>query len=166
MSLTRLFRHKMRPCPAARTLLSAPTPSPCLHLARSRCPTLAARVPPKRAVGARAAFDESKIIIGSVGSALNLVVLLSEFDLFTTGHGLPPGPYGIYGATEGIGYLVVVGIVGWSVVTKVQTGSGLPAGKAGLLGAAEGLSYLSVLGGVIAAGKTFLEQGGLPGITG
>jgi hypothetical protein len=41
----------------------------------------------------------------------------------------------------------VLGIIGWSIATKVRTGSGLPAGPSGLLGAVEGVSYLSLLGG-------------------
>lgn len=48
---------------------------------------------------------------------------------------------------EGISYLVVLGIIAWSISTKVKTGSGLPAGPNGLLGAVEGISYLSLLGG-------------------
>lgn len=78
------------------------------------------------------------------GLIANPVVLVSEFYLKTTGEGLPPGPGGIYGATEGVSYLVVVGIVAWSLYKKAKTGSGLPGT---LLGAAEGLSYLSILGG-------------------
>ena len=54
------------------------------------------------------------------------------------------GPGGIYGATEGVSYLVVVGIAAWSLYTKVKTGSGLPGT---LLGAAEGLSFLSIVAG-------------------
>lgn len=57
---------------------------------------------------------------------------------------MPPGPGGIYGATEGISYLVIVGVVGWSIYTKVKTGSGLPGS---LLGAVEGFSYLSLVAG-------------------
>ena len=49
--------------------------------------------------------------------------------------------------TEGISYLVVLGLVAWSAATKASTGSGLPAGPFGLLGASEGVSYLSLLGG-------------------
>lgn len=74
----------------------------------------------------------------------NPVVLVSEYLLKTTGEGLPPGPGGIYGATEGISYLVIVGVVGWSIYTKVKTGSGLPGS---LLGAVEGFSYLSLVAG-------------------
>lgn len=50
-------------------------------------------------------------------------------------------------SVEGISYLVVVGVVAYSLYTKVNTGKGLPAGPSGLLGAVEGLSYLSLLGG-------------------
>ena len=48
---------------------------------------------------------------------------------------------------QGISYLVVLAIIGWSIKTKVDTGSGLPAGPSGLLGAVEGVSYLSLLAG-------------------
>ena len=51
---------------------------------------------------------------------------------------------------EGVSYLAVLGIIGWSIYTKVSTGSGLPAGPSGLLGAAEGFSYLALLGAIIA----------------
>ncbi len=51
---------------------------------------------------------------------------------------------------EGVSYLAVLAIIGWSVYTKVSTGSGLPAGPSGLLGAAEGFSYLALLGAVVA----------------
>ena len=80
----------------------------------------------------------------AAGLVANPVVLVSEYFLKTTGEGLPPGPGGIYGATEGVSYLVIVGIVGWSLYTKVKTGSGL---QGNLLGAVEGLSYLSVIAG-------------------
>lgn len=53
---------------------------------------------------------------------------------------------------EGVSYLVIVGIVAWSLYTKVKTGSGLPVGPSGLLGAAEGFSYLSLVVGIIVAG--------------
>lgn len=78
------------------------------------------------------------------GLVANPVVLLSEYFLKTTGQGLPPGPGGLYGATEGISYLIIVGVVGWSLYTKAKTGSGLPGS---LLGAVEGLSYLSLVAG-------------------
>lgn len=48
---------------------------------------------------------------------------------------------------EGISYLVVVGVIAWSLYSKATTGTGLPAGPGGLLGAVEGVSYLTLLAG-------------------
>ena len=57
---------------------------------------------------------------------------------------------------EGVSYLVILTIIGWSVYTKVSTGSGLPAGPSGLLGASEGFSYLALLVAIVAFGiKSF-----------
>lgn len=53
--------------------------------------------------------------VAAAGLLFNPIVLWSEYTKFTTGAGLPEGPYGLLGAAEGIGYLVVLGIVGWSV---------------------------------------------------
>jgi hypothetical protein len=58
---------------------------------------------------------------------------------------------GLWGAAEGVSYLVIVGITAWSLYTKSQTGSGLPAGPSGLLGAAEGFSFLSLVVGIAVA---------------
>ena len=91
------------------------------------------------------------------------VCAVCRWTLKTTGKGLPEGPGGIFGALEGVSYLVVLGIIGWSVSTKVRTGSGLPSGPGGALGAVEGLSYLSILGAAAVFGLTFLERGSLPG---
>ena len=70
---------------------------------------------------------------------------------------------GLEGAAEGISYLAVVGLFGWSLTKKIKTGSGLPAGKFGLLGGAEGLTFLTVLGGLVIAGLNLQEYGFLPG---
>jgi len=89
-------------------------------------------------------------------------VAVSEYALLTTGCGLPPGPGGLIGAVEGVGYLAVVAIVVWSVVTKVQTGKGLPSGPGGVLGAIEGLAWLLALGGLGAGAFVVWKFGGLP----
>eukprot|EP00898_Chlorokybus_atmophyticus_P000598 jgi/Chlat1/1539/Chrsp122S01811 len=94
------------------------------------------------------------------------IVLWSEWQLRITGEGLPPGPFGILGAAEGIGYLVVVGLVAWSIYTKAQTGTGLPPGPYGLLGAIEGLAYLALGAGIVVFGLQILEKGGMPGMFG
>lgn len=87
---------------------------------------------------------------------------VSEYALLTTGCGLPPGPGGLIGAVEGIGYLAVAGVVLWSVATKVKTGKGLPAGPGGVLGAVEGLAWLLAVGGLGAAAFVVWKFGGLP----
>ena len=95
----------------------------------------------------RAAIDQNSTVTKAViaaGFVANPVVLVSEYFLKTTGEGLPPGPGGIYGATEGVSYLVIVAVVAWSLYTKAKTGSGLPGM---LLGAVEGFSYLSLVAG-------------------
>ena len=117
--------------------------------------------------------------IGSIGLFANLICDYSLYVLKTTGCGLPPGPFGVLGALEGISYLVVVGniwisnwlmtwiyikgILAWSLITKVKTGSGLPAGPNGLLGASEGVTFLTILGGLVIAGLNLSEFGFLPG---
>ncbi len=58
-----------------------------------------------------------------------MTVVASTHASRTTGCGLPAGPGGALGALEGISYLIVLGLVGFSVFTKVKTGKGLPAGK-------------------------------------
>ena len=101
--------------------------------------------------------------IGTIGLVSNAVVAFSLYVLKTTSCGLPPGPYGLLGAAEGISYLVVVATFLWSVATKIKTGKGLPAGPNGLLGASEGLTFLSILAGIVIAVLNYNEFGFLPG---
>ena len=123
------------------------------------------------------------VAIGTAGIVSNMICVYSLYVLKTTGCGLPPGPFGRYifiillllfsyypqslsgleGAAEGISYLAVVGLFGWSLTKKIKTGSGLPVGKFGLLGGAEGLTFLTVLGGLAIAGLNLQEYGFLPG---
>lgn len=115
-----------------------------------------------------AAADEDVTIpnaglIGGVGVVSNLICDYSLYVLKTTSCGLPPGPFGLEGAAEGISYLAVIGIFAWSAIKKVTTGSGLPAGPAGLLGAAEGLSFLTIFGGIAIAFLNLNDYGFLPG---
>ncbi|PSC75232.1 hypothetical protein C2E20_1164 isoform B [Micractinium conductrix] len=84
----------------------------------------------------------------AAGLAALPVVGWSEYVLRTTGCGLPPGPGGLLGAAEGVSYLVVGGVVLWSLARKLGTGSGLPAGPAGALGAVEGGSWLAAAAGL------------------
>ena len=67
--------------------------------------------------------------------------------LRTTGCGLPPGPAGAIGASEGLSYLIVAGTVAASATAKARTGRGLPDGPGGVLGLAEGLAWVVALAG-------------------
>ena len=100
------------------------------------------------------------------GLVANPTVLVSLYVLKQTGEGLPPGPNGIYGALEGVSYLVVLGLITWSATKKVRTGVGLPSGPVGLLGGVEGLSYLSLFAAVLVFGSELITKGSLPGPTG
>ena len=44
------------------------------------------------------------------------------------GCGLPPGPGGSLGALEGVSYLTLLGLTGWSIGMKATTSKGLPPG--------------------------------------
>lgn len=106
--------------------------------------------------------ESDQVVIGAAGVITSLVVFFSEFTLKTTGCGLPAGPGGLYGAIEGISYLGVVGLAGYSLFTKVKTGSGLPAGPGGILGAAEGLAFLSIVVGLGVLGFQIADYGYIP----
>ena len=97
-----------------------------------------------------------------LGLASQPVFWWSLYTLKTTGCGLPAGPFGLIGLAEGVSYLVVVGFVASSVLSKVTSGSGLPAGPNGLLGAAEGVSFLSAAAGLAVLGFQLADYGFLP----
>jgi len=107
-------------------------------------------------------FSASEKIVVASGAISIPVVLWSEWVLKQTGCGLPPGPFGSLGALEGVSYLALVGIVGYSAFTKVKTGSGLPAGRFGLQGAVEGMAYLAFLLGIIVFVFQLLDFGFVP----
>lgn len=159
-----------RPTVRPTALRSRALVDPCMvprPVVRARGGLVPARAAGKKDAGARAGGDDEgnttlQLVAGALGTPAALLVCYSSYLLATTGDGLPPGPGGAYGAAEGVSYLAVLGLVGWSAATKAKTGSGLPAGPAGLLGAAEGLSYLALLGAVGAFGYA-ATHGGIPG---
>lgn len=97
-----------------------------------------------------------------LGLAAQPIMWWSLFTLKTTGCGLPAGPAGLYGALEGVSYLIVAGFVLASLYSKVRTGSGLPAGPGGLLGLAEGLSFLTAVAGLAVLGFQVIDYGYIP----
>lgn len=104
----------------------------------------------------------SSALLGISGLLASTIVLYSESVLFNTGCGLPAGPFGLVGAIEGISYLGVVGLIGFSLYTKIKTGSGLPAGPGGILGAAEGVAYLAALAGILVLISQVTNYGYIP----
>jgi hypothetical protein len=86
--------------------------------------------------------------MGGMGSLVAGLVLYSEYTLKTTGCGLPGWSRRRCGCTiEGVSYLAVVGIAGYSLYVKAKTGKGLQGGA--LLGAADALSFLASFVGLV-----------------
>ncbi|CAB9526008.1 expressed unknown protein [Seminavis robusta] len=106
--------------------------------------------------------ESDQLILGLGGTVAAVVMMYSEFVLSQTGCGLPAGPFGAVGAMEGLSYLSVVALAGFSIFQKVTTGSGLPAGKYGLLGLAEGLAFLAIAAGVVVLGLQVTNYGYIP----
>eukprot|EP00933_Yihiella_yeosuensis_P046554 TRINITY_DN42109_c0_g1_i1.p1 TRINITY_DN42109_c0_g1~~TRINITY_DN42109_c0_g1_i1.p1 ORF type:complete len:215 (-),score=23.55 TRINITY_DN42109_c0_g1_i1:57-701(-) len=106
--------------------------------------------------------DNLQLFAGVGGLVAGLIMLYSEYTLGTTGCGLPAGPFGLLGLAEGLSYLAVIALVGFSLKTKADSGSGLPAGPNGVLGAAEGLAYLAALAGVVALIFQIVNYGFIP----
>jgi len=65
--------------------------------------------------------DSVATALGVTGLVASVIMLYSESVLFRTGCGLPAGPLGLYGAAEGVSYLGVVVLVGYSLFTKLRT---------------------------------------------
>ena len=101
-------------------------------------------------------------IAGTVVLVACVVTSVSLWTLYSTGCGLPPGPFGVVGAAEGVSYLAVAGTVIAATVKKFKTGSGLPAGPGGVLGGAEGVAFLVALVGLGVGAHQLLEYGFIP----
>lgn len=65
--------------------------------------------------------DSESLLLGVAGIFACIIMIYSESVLFQTGCGLPAGPLGLVGAAEGISYLGAVGLVGYSLYTKIRT---------------------------------------------
>lgn len=101
-------------------------------------------------------------VVGALGTVASLITLYSEYTLKMTGCGLPAGPAGLLGLAEGLSYISVVGIGGFSLFTKIKQGRGLPAGPGGLLGAAEGLSFVAIFVGLVVLAFQILDYNYIP----
>tara|TARA_B100000524_G_scaffold46783_1_gene22231 strand:- start:3242 stop:3595 length:354 start_codon:yes stop_codon:yes gene_type:complete len=76
-------------------------------------PTLSSDTPPD----ALGRSSQAAAIVA--GLAAQPIMWWSLYTLKTTGCGLPAGPFGLFGAAEGISYLVVAGVVTAALYKKV-----------------------------------------------
>ena len=65
--------------------------------------------------------ESDQTVVAVTGLITSPVMLYSEYVLKMTGCGLPAGPFGLYGAIEGLSYLGITGLVAFSLYTKVKT---------------------------------------------
>ena len=78
-------------------------------------PALAAFAGPRPLAAPRVALRAKDDAVGVAGIGASLVMGWSELTLKTTGCGLPAGPYGLLGATEGVSYLTVLLLVAYQL---------------------------------------------------
>eukprot|EP00931_Biecheleriopsis_adriatica_P092980 TRINITY_DN66729_c0_g1_i1.p1 TRINITY_DN66729_c0_g1~~TRINITY_DN66729_c0_g1_i1.p1 ORF type:complete len:229 (-),score=25.86 TRINITY_DN66729_c0_g1_i1:129-815(-) len=90
--------------------------------------------------------EDSDFGVSAAGIVASLIVLWSEYTLKTTGKGLPGD---LLGGLEGVSYLVVLWLSGWSIASRISTGAGLSRSTSSLIGVAEGLSLLAVAVGLV-----------------
>mmetsp|Transcript_27933 Transcript_27933/g.43911 ORF Transcript_27933/g.43911 Transcript_27933/m.43911 type:complete len:199 (+) Transcript_27933:47-643(+) len=93
-------------------------------------------------------------IVGSAGAVSQPVVWLSLYFVATTGGGLPAGPFGLFGAVEGLAYLSVVGLVIRSIFFRDKA--------SGILGTAENLSLLTLGASLLVLASLVAQQGCIP----
>lgn len=93
------------------------------------------------------------------GVFASLIVLYSEYTLKTTGCGLPAGPFGLYGAVEGISYLAVVGIVGYSIFEKLQ---GQDRSSSSIQPVVQGFAVLAIVVGLAVLAFQIADYGYIP----
>ena len=84
------------------------------------------------------------------------IVWTSLYFVATTGGGLPPGPFGLLGALEGISYLGVAGFACLSIVRNA------PEREEGLTAVIGRLSILTILAGLAVLASLISHQGCVP----
>lgn len=97
--------------------------------------------------------SSSSSIVGTLGLIAQPIVWISLISVAMTGGGLPPGPFGLLGALEGISYLVVVGLVATAIVSRENShGSNL----------AQQLSLGTIVVALLVLFKLVADQGCVP----
>ena len=93
-------------------------------------------------------------LLGSAGVISQPVVWISLYFVATTGGGVPEGPFGIFGAVEGLAYLSVVGLVFRRIINSKKS--------SGLLERAENLSIITLGASLLALASLISKQGCIP----
>lgn len=78
---------------------------------------------------------------------------------FCAGCGLPPGPYGLLGAAEGLSYLAALGFAGTGIAARV--GSGGKQGLKGPLAVPEFMAYGALAAGLLVLASQVSYGGGV-----
>ena len=94
-------------------------------------------------------------LLGSAGVISQPFVWISLYFVATTGGGLPEGPFGIFGAVEGLAYLSVVGLVFRRIINSKKNSSGL-------LERAENLSIITLGASLLVLASLISKQGCIP----
>ncbi len=102
----------------------------------------------------------------SAGLIAQPVVWVSLCFVATTGAGLPPGPFGLVGAAEGVSYLVVLALVARSLFRGLVAGEGKEEEEegpnSGSIALAERLSSASLVAGILVLAGLVAQQGCVP----
>ena len=93
-------------------------------------------------------------LLGSAGVISQPIVWISLYFVATTGGGVPEGPFGIFGAVEGLAYLSVVGLVFRRIINSKKS--------SGLLERAENLSIITLGGSLLVLASLISKQGCIP----
>jgi hypothetical protein len=93
-------------------------------------------------------------LLGSAGVISQPIVWISLYFVATTGGGLPAGPFGIFGAVEGLAYLSVVGLVFRRIIN--------PKKSSGVLEIAENLSIITLGASLLVLASLVSKQGCIP----
>lgn len=93
-------------------------------------------------------------LLGSAGVISQPIVWISLYFVATTGGGVPEGPFGIFGAVEGLAYLSVVGLVFRRIINSKKS--------SGLLERAENLSIITLGASLLVLASLISKQGCIP----
>jgi hypothetical protein len=93
-------------------------------------------------------------LLGSKGVISQPIVWISLYFVATTGGGVPEGPFGIFGAVEGLAYLSVVGLVFRRIINSKKS--------SGLLEIAENLSIITLGASLLVLASLISKQGCIP----